>query len=118
MNLRILTLVASLLWIVPACREKATPIPAHVLQPAEMTAILADLHEVQAAVSLRSAKDTSALKFAAYAPAIFRNHGITAAVYDSSLAYYTLHPVLLDSIYKSVIDTLSKRQSEVEGSIH
>ena len=104
-----------LIGMSPACRKTTVEIPEGILKPVEMTALLADIHVVQAAVSLHSATDTSFTPFAAYAPAIFSNHGITSATYDSSLVFYTRHPELLDSIYKNVIVTLSRRQSEEEG---
>lgn len=109
---RLLLILFGLL-VLESCNKKETAIPKGVLDPMAMADLLADLHTVQAAASIHATRDTSFVPFAAYAPALFKNHGTTAAVYDSSLAFYTRHPELLDSIYKEVIDELSRRQAEV-----
>ena len=109
-------IVCCLLVVFSSCKKKETTIPNGVLDPMAMADLLADLHTVQAAASIHAAKDTTFVPFAAYAPALFRNHGITEAVYDSSLAFYTHHPELLDSIYKEVIEELSRRQGLEAGS--
>ena len=45
---------------------------------------------------------------------IFKTHHITKQSYDNSMAFYTLHPEILNEIYEEVINELSKKQSEAE----
>lgn len=100
--------------LLTACTPKNPGIPATVIGPEKMVAILSDVHIAQAAVSVYNVGDTLRYTVGDYMPAIFKNHGTTQQQFDSSLKYYSANPALLDSIYKEVLEELSKKEGEVD----
>jgi hypothetical protein len=97
-----------------ACSEKKQVIPATVIGPDKMVSILTDVHLAQAAVSSYSVGDTLHFTIGDYMPAIFKNHGTTQQQFSSSLKYYSSNPSLLDSIYKEVLEELSRKEGEAD----
>jgi len=98
-----------------SCSEKKPGIPSTVINPGKMVSILTDVHIAQAAVSSYSPGDTLRYTVGDYMPAIFKNHGTTQQQFDSSLKYYSSNPALLDSIYKEVLEELSRKEGEVDA---
>ena len=106
-----------LLTVYGACSEKSIKIPEEVIRPDTMATILSDIHMAQAAVSVYSIGDTVRYSLGDYIPAIFKNHHTSQRQFDSSLKFYSANPELLDSIYKQVLDELSRKEGEVEAHV-
>jgi hypothetical protein len=97
-----------------SCSKKAVDIPDDILKKDKMVSVLVDIHFAQAAVGVNQFSDSIHYTLNDYTSAIFNIHHITRAQYDSSLAFYTANPELLDEIYTDVINELSKKQSEAQ----
>ena len=106
--------VALIAIFLTACSGKKPGIPPAVISPEKMVDILTDVHIAQAAVSTHNPGDTLRYTVSDYMPAIFKNHGTTQQQFDSSLKYYSSNPALLDSIYKEVLEVLSRKEGEVD----
>lgn len=77
-----------------------------------MVLVLADIHILEAAITLNLAKtDGEALKKNPQYAAIFANHSITIEQYQESMKYYISHKQEMASIYEDVLTELSKRQA-------
>src|SRR6476659_4261663 len=107
--------MAMLMLLLMACSKKEPGIPPAIISPDKMVGILTDVHIAQAAVSTYNVGDTVKYSVSDYMPAIFKNHAITKEQFDSSLQYYSSNPALLDSIYKEVLEELSRKEGELDA---
>jgi hypothetical protein len=105
-----------LLIIILSCTKPEVKIPEGVLKKEKMVPVLADIHIAQAVAVMNAASDTTRYSMNDLMNYIFKIHKITKAEYDSSIAFYTLHPEIMSQIYDSVITELSKKQGEAEGA--
>ncbi len=109
---RLLTLAAIALSVsLAGCR------PRGVLSSSEMEDVLYDLHFTDGVVSVagwRLGHDT--LRYECYT-FVLEKHGITQAQFDSSLVWYTAHPLLFDKIYPHVIDRLTESKTELDSLV-
>ena len=80
-----------------------------------MIPVLVDIHIAQAATGLYHTGDTSMFAINDYLPYILKIHHIEKAKYDSSTAFYTLHPEIMEEMYDEVINELSKKQGEINS---
>ena len=103
-----------ILWvfIYCSCSQPKAEIPKGVLTQKEMIPVLVDIHIAQAATGLYNAGDTALFTMNDYIPYILKIHHIEKALYDSSTAFYTLHPEIMQEMYDEVISELSKKQGE------
>lgn len=97
--------------------EKPVIIPSHVLPVEKMSVVIADLHVAEAEASLQAptaATNTpdSAVRSHIDFEQVFKTNQISKQQYDSSLAFYSRHPALLDSVYNLVISRLDKMKGE------
>jgi len=97
-----------------SCVKKPVTIPKDVMSKEELVPVLVDIHLAQAVLNMSQLNDSSRYNIRDYLDFIFKSHHITQRSYDTSMAFYTLHPELLNEIYEEVISELSKRQSESE----
>ena len=97
------------------CTGKKINIPEAVLQPAEMKSILVDVHVAQAAIGIHAVNDSVQYSLEDYLAFIYKNHHTNREQFDSSMKFYASNPEMLDSIYKDVIEDLSKRQGQEES---
>lgn len=97
-------------------------IPDVVLDQEKMVDVMTDVQIAESYIKLKFAlkNDTITITDSVYA-ALYRKHGITEAVYDTSFQFYAKHPVILQEIYEKAINNLgtiealnesSKKQSE------
>lgn len=82
--------------------------PKGILHSGEMRAILVDLHKVDGMIQTEGMAyghdDVTDLYYAQ----VLEKHGVTQAQFDSSIVWYTAHPVLFDKIYPKVKADLKK----------
>jgi len=98
-----------------SCSKPKPEIPKGILTQKEMVPILVDIHIAQAAKDLYHTGDTARFSINDFLPFILSSHHIEKAVYDSSIAFYTLHPEIMQQVYDDVINELSKKQGEVSS---
>lgn len=99
-----------------ACTEKQPEtIPADVLSQEKMTAVLVDVHLVEATMNLNVMSPGNIVIPDNYPLSIdvLKKHQITKKQYFDSFIYYTQHPDVLNKIYEEVINDLSKLQAKV-----
>lgn len=98
-----------------SCSEKQVTIPENVINQKEMASILTEIHLSQAAFGDQSLNDS--LKFSQndYITFILKQHKVEKDSFLNSLKFYSNHPEILESVYDSVITTLSKLQGENEN---
>lgn len=97
--------------LVAGCRNDGRP--ADVIPEEKMKNILTDLHLIESR-SYRIPKDDSAKRVtkASY-EFVFKKYNIDTATLSKSMTYYLSHPEIMDAMYEQMIDSLSKRQSEL-----
>ena len=102
-----------------ACSESnESSLPDMVLPQNEMAIVLADIQLVESTVKVN--RDKELLKgdsLNAYNE-VFSKNETTKAEFDSSMSYYTNHPLLLEEIYEQVIVILSEKLANYEGRVN
>ena len=84
--------------------------PSQYIQPDDMEDILVDYHLVRALAHNTSMNRDSVPYFQALCTeAVFRKHGITQELFDSSMVYYYTRADRFEAIYKRVADRLEER---------
>ena len=76
--------------------------PKGILHSGEMRAILADLHKTDGLMQVQGLNFGHDEVRNIYYAQVLEKHGITQAQFDSSIVWYTAHPVLFDKIYPKV----------------
>lgn len=79
----------------------------------EMRKFLTDLHLLEGIIMNDPALSNDERLEVYYYNALFTKHGITKAVFDSSLVFYTKQPKRFERIYAGVIRSLEKLQDDV-----
>ncbi|MEA4937793.1 MAG: DUF4296 domain-containing protein [Paludibacter sp.] len=85
--------------------------PDDVLSQSEMRKFLVDLHILEA--TLDEHPPVNERERAYYYNALFLKHGITKAIFDSSLVYYTKNPKLFERVYTRVVKDLEDFKTDV-----
>lgn len=89
--------ICFILIFLASCQVK---IPKDIIQPDKMEALLYDYHIVQAMGNEVSSMQEYQVKL--YYDYLFKKHGVTKALFDSSLVWYTRHPSNLAEIYANL----------------
>lgn len=76
--------------------------PKGILHSGEMRAILADLHKTDGIIQISGLQYGHDEEVDIYYAQVLEKHGVTQAQFDSSIVWYTAHPVLFDKIYPKV----------------
>jgi len=76
--------------------------PKGILSSGEMRSILADLHKTDAVMQVCALNLARGEVLDIYYAQVLEKHGTTQAQFDSSIVWYTAHPVLFDKIYPKV----------------
>lgn len=100
-------LVSTFLLLLIGCNNR----PEGVLSRSKMEDVLHDYHIAQGMVTMLSPEER--YQEQAYIDAVFRKHGITKAVFDSSMIWYNRHGEELLTIY----DHLSERFDDEDKAI-
>lgn len=76
--------------------------PKGILHSGEMKDVLVDLHKTDALIQLTGLQYGHDEAVNIYYAQVMEKHGITQAQFDSSIVWYTAHPLLFDKIYPKV----------------
>lgn len=82
--------------VLGACRPKG------ILHSGEMRRVLVDLHKADAVIQVSGMQYGHNEALNIYYAEVLEKHGITQAQFDSSIVWYTDHPLLFDKIYPKV----------------
>jgi hypothetical protein len=103
-----------LLLLLFACNSSTeeVKVPSAIISQDSMAVLLTDVHLLEAAIDLNLISTAGKQQPDKYY-GIFKVHNISRQHYDSSLAFYSEHPELLNKIYDVVIERLSKKQIDL-----
>lgn len=79
--------------LLASCQIKT---PKEIIQPDKMEALLYDYHIVQAMGNEKNVQEYHTKLYHEY---VFKKHGVTKAMFDSSMVWYTRHPSHLTQMY-------------------
>lgn len=103
-----------LLLIFFACTEKKeVKIPDNILSKEKMTAVLTDVHIVEAMINLNLVRIGNTPQDTTNYYNIFKKNNTSRKQYEDSFKFYSDHPELFKEIYDGVLIELSKKQAEV-----
>ncbi len=103
-----------ILILLSACKSDRPDIPADVMPPEKMIAIMQDMHIVDAVAENKGQMGMDEKMLAEeYHEQLFKNHGTTRTEFLKSFAFYEDNPKLLDELYNTVLQDLSKREAAV-----
>ena len=86
--------------------------PDGVLSKRKMQAVLYDLHKAEGLMQTVGYNYGHEYESAVYYQSALAKHGVTQAQFDSSLVWYTDHPLLFNRVYPKVLERL-KAESEM-----
>lgn len=93
--------------------EKKEARPDGIIDGEKMTALMVDLQQIEGANNLKYFQgDTGQTNYGLLYETMFEKHGTTKAVFDSSMAWYAIHPEEMEVIYDQVIEELMKIEAE------
>lgn len=94
--------------------ETVVSIPETVLPKQKMAEVLMDVHLLESSMNLNVYNmDRIAAENTTPGFDILKKNSVTKQQYDQSFDFYSKHPALLNEIYDSVLNNLSKMQAEV-----
>lgn len=94
--------------------ETVVNIPETVLPKQKMAEVLMDVHLLESSMNLNVYNmDRIAAENTTPGFDILKKNNVTKQQYDQSFDFYSKHPALLNEIYDSVLNNLSKMQAEV-----
>ena len=92
--------------VLVSCRPKG------ILSSREMRKVLVDLHKADATIQVSGMQYGHNEALNIYYSEVLEKHGITQAQFDSSIVWYTDHPLLFDKIYPKVLAQLKAEEAE------
>ena len=108
-------IISIILLVVSACSDSQTS--NSIMDKDEMVNYLIDLHMAEAAMqNLRLGSDSAKMVFSVQEKYMLQHHNITDSVFINSYSYYLEHPMVLEEIYSAVVDSISLRQSLLNGA--
>ena len=99
--INMLSAICMLLILFASCQVKT---PKEIIQPDKMETLLYDYHIVQAMGT--ELNNTQEYHVKLYHEYVFKKHGVTKALFDSSLVWYTRHPAYLTQMYANLQERL------------
>lgn len=78
-------------------------------EPKEMALIIADVHLAEATLAQFSAENPSSTHNPFYKE-VLQRHGLTKAVFDSAVAFYSSKPDEYEKIYENVLEILTEKE--------
>ena len=111
-----LLLIFSLQFLMSSCEKKTEKIPADILSPDSMVAVVADLQLAEATIQLRNLGYTDSTKAQAYGyyKFVLKQHQLDINYFLKSFHYYTNHPALMSKMYTDVLTLLSQKQVKAQ----
>lgn len=107
-------LILGFLFLTACSREK---VPADILNQQQMIKLMADLHTMDGYMSSMLYTDSIRRKSKNLYATIYSNHNTTEKLYDKSLRYYSMKPVLLDSMYSRVESILTEKERKIQNDL-
>ena len=106
------TLLAAFLLTASGCqRADEVPAPAQLLPPDKMVRLLIDLHLLESRTEGAALPpDSSRALFRQEQQKMYRRYNVSDSVFTQSFRYYAVHGQQLNTIYKSVVDSLAARE--------
>ncbi len=101
---RFILLFCSVLLLLNGCR------PEGILSAGKMEDVLYDLHRAEGILYVKGYAYSKDEVVAKYYEVVLQKHGITQAVFDSSLVWYTDHPQRFNKIYPKVLSRLEEEK--------
>ena len=90
-------------------------VPEGILSEQEMIPIILDVYLAEGKVNeLRVKRDSALAIFEVYETKILEKYDLTDSVYSNSLRYYYDHPLKLESIYETVLDSLNLMEKRLD----
>ena len=99
-----------------ACNNKTvvTP-PENIINKDSIVSLLVDMHIVKGqAFQLNTGESSFNFSYGSFQESVLNKHGVTRAVFDSSINYYMKKPEDFEIMYESVIIQLSKIEGELK----
>lgn len=108
MNLKFAIITFSLLFFSSCSVEKEeVEIPDNVLPLTKMTEVLKDIHLTQSHIDNERLHNPYIMDSVSdYYQSVYSKHNISKQVYDSSVRFYSLNVILMDSIYNTIFTDL------------
>ncbi|HET6245734.1 MAG: DUF4296 domain-containing protein [Bacteroidetes bacterium] len=105
-----------LLFVAFGCKNNTVRIPAHIISHDSIVNILADIHimealNIQGAINIHDSVKT----LENYKLEIIEKYNLDVKRFDTSYAFYTANPQLLDKVYNDILIELSKKKAEAEN---
>ena len=119
--MRRLFVITILLLLLSACGNKSnTFMPERLLTEEEMIDVMTDVQIIEAEINYQKStdkeQDTISADYKAMAQSYYRqffeHYGITDSIFSQNLKYYTERPKTLQRIMDSVVQRLTREQSE------
>ena len=107
--------VALLYSVLVGC--SSDDLPEGVLKEKEMVPILLDVYLAEGKVNeLRVKRDSALILFEVYETKILEKYDLTDSAYTQSISYYYEHPIKLERIYETVLDSLNLLEKRLDES--
>jgi len=87
--------------------------PSGIIEEDKMISIMTDLHIMDGYMSSLMYTDSVRIKGKNFYATIYDKHKVSPAEYESSLKYYSMKPVLLDSMYSKVERILTDKERKL-----
>lgn len=87
-------------------------IPPYVLNEIEMTALLTDCYLAEGASGINVKQVMGAKVDSVYMFNPLKDNNCTKIKFDSSISFYTKHPVLFKQVYENVLEKLSQLEAK------
>lgn len=98
--------VIGVMMLMAACKPGT---PSQYIQPDDMEDILVDYHLAKALALQGLSQEERDYNEALYLEVVLRKHGVTKALFDSSLIYYYTRADRFDDVYQRVADRLEEQ---------
>ena len=102
--------ILSLLFV-SSCKLNDTP--EDIIEQQKMVRIMADLHVMDGYMASLVYTDTLRVSGKNFYATVYNSHNTTKALYEKSLKYYSMDPVLLDSMYSRVEKLLTEKERRI-----
>ena len=92
-------------------------VPSDILNQQQMILVMADLHTMDGYMSSMLYSDSIKRESKNFYATIYKSHKTTEKLYDKSLKYYSMDPVLLDSMYSRVESILTEKERKIQNKL-
>ena len=107
-------LVIMIILGLSCCRKKHAP--EGILTQDQMVSVMSELYVAEQKISTLGVKrDSLALIFDVMKEKVFAKAGVTDSVFRKSLNYYMDHPMDLETVYISLVDSLNLREQRASA---